>query len=235
MFDNGSRRVAVALATLAAGGLLAACGSASSGSATSSASTTASASSAGTGTSTTGGTTGSARRAQLVSCLKSHGVTLPARPAGSGPPPGGAGSSGSSGGSGGSGGGTGTGTGTSTTPRRGFFFGGGAGGPNISPKMRAAFQACGAKFGFGGGGGRGFRGRLSHTAINSFVTCVNQHGYKLPAPNFSGKGPIFPQSIESNAKFQAAAKSCQHLLVPARPSGSGSGSGSGGTSTTSGA
>ena len=227
MFDNSSRRVAVAIATIAAGGLLAACGSASSGSsASATSSTTASASAAGTGGSTTGGTTGSARRAQLVACLKTHGVTLPARPAGSGPPPGAAGGSGSSGGSGG------TGTGTSTTPRRGFFFGGGPGGPNISPKMRAAFQACGARFGFGAGG-RGFRGRLSHTAITNFVKCVNQHGYKLPAPNFSGNGPIFPRNIETNAKFQAAAKSCQNLLVPARPGGSGSGSGS--TSTTSGA
>jgi hypothetical protein len=224
VFDNSYRRVAIALATIAAGGLLAACGSASSSSSTSSSSgTTASASAAGSG----GSTTGSARRAQLVACLKSHGVTLPARPAGSGPPPGGAGSSG------GSSGGAGTGTGTSTTPRRGFFFGGGPGGAKITPKMRAAFQACGARFGFGGG--RGFRGRISHTAITSFVTCVKQHGYNLPAPNFSGKGPIFPQKIESNAKFQAAAKSCQHLLIPARPNGSGSGSGSGGTSTTSGA
>ena len=202
----------MALVTLVAGGALAACGSASSGSSTSS--TTASASS---GSSTTGGgsATGpnSARRAQLVSCLKAHGVTLPTRPAGS-PPPGGAG------------GGTGTGTtGTGTTPRRGFFFGGG-GARNISPKMQAAFKACGAQFGFGRGGGA-FGGRLSHTAITSFVTCVNKHGYKLPAPNFSGKGPIFPRSIETNAKFQAAAKSCQHLLIPARPSG--------GTSTTSGA
>jgi hypothetical protein len=150
-------------------------------------------------------------------------VTLPARPAGSGPPPGGAG------------GGTGTGTtgtgttGTGTTPRRGFFFGGGPGGANISPKMRAAFQACGARFGFGAGG-RGFRGRISHTAINSFVACVKQHGYNLPAPNFSGKGPIFPRNIESNAKFQAASKACQHLLIPSRPP-----TGSGGTSTTSGA
>jgi len=224
---NSSRRVAVALAIFAAGGLLAACGSASSGSsASASSSTTASASAAGSGGSG-GSTTGSARRAQLVACLKSHGVTLPARPAGSGPPPGSGGSGGSSGGAG-----TGTGTGTSTTPRRGFFFGGGPGRANISPKMRAAFQACGANF---GAGGRGFRGRISHAAVTSFVTCVKQHGYNLPAPNFSGKGPIFPQSIESNAKFQAAAKSCQHLLVPSRPSGSGSGSGSGGTSTTSGA
>ena len=144
-------------------------------------------------------------------------MTLPSRPAGAGgaPPGGGAPPAG---------GGTGT-TGTGTTPRRGFFFGGG-GGRNISPKLQAAFKACGANFGFRGGAG-GFGGRISHTAITSFVTCVNQHGYKLPSPNFSGKGAIFPRSIETNAKFQAAAKSCQHLLIPARPSG--------GTSTTSGA
>ena len=105
--------------------------------------------------------------------------------------------------------------------------------------MRAAFQACGARFGFGAGG-RGFRGRISHASINNFVKCVNQHGYKLPAPNFSGKGPIFPRNIETNAKFQAASRACQSLLIPPRPNGSGSGSGgsgggSGGTSTTSGA
>jgi hypothetical protein len=219
VFDVRSRRVAVALVTLVAGGALAACGSSSSGSATSSTTAAASSgSSSGSGTSTTGGGPNSARRAQLVSCLKSHGVTLLARPAGAGAPPGG--------GAPPAGGGSGTGTtGTSTTSRRGFFFGGG-GARNISPKLQAAFKACGANFGFRGGAG-GFRGRISHTAITSFVTCVNQHGYKLPSPNFSGKGPIFPQSIESNAKFQAAAKACQHLLIPARPSG--------GTSTTSGA
>ena len=117
MFDVRSRRVAVALVTLVAGGALAACGSASSASSTSS--TTASASSgsssgSGSGTSTTGGGPNSAKRAQLVSCLKSHGVTLPSRPAGAGgaPPGGGAPPAG---------GGTGT-TGTGTTPRRGLLL-----------------------------------------------------------------------------------------------------------------
>jgi len=221
----------VALVTLVAGGALAACGSASSSNTTST--TTASASSgSGSGSSsssasgTTGGGPNSARRAQLVSCLKSHGVTLPSRPPGSGPPPGAAGGGSGTGTTGTGTTGTGT-TGTGTTGRRGFFFGGG-GARNISPKMQAAFKACGADFGRGGGA---FGGRISHTAITSFVTCVNQHGYKLPTPNFSGKGPIFPRSIETNAKFQAAAKACQHLLVPARPSGGSSG----GTSTTSGA
>jgi hypothetical protein len=215
VFDVRSRRVAVALVTLVAGGALAACGSSSSGSTTSSTTASASAGSS-SGTSTTGGGANSARRAQLVSCLKSHGVTLPSRPAGGGAPP--------------AGGGTGT-TGTGTRPRGGFLFGGG-GARNISPKLQAAFKACGADFGAGFRGGAGrFRARISHTAITSFVTCVKQHGYNLPSPNFSGKGPIFPQSIESNAKFQAAAKSCEHLLIPARPSGGSTT----GTSTTSGA
>lgn len=137
----------------------------------------------------------SARRAALVACLKQHGVTLPSRPAGTG-----------------------------TTGRRGFFGGGGGAFAN-NPKLRAAFQACGARFGFGGGGR--FTGRLSHTVITKYVACVRQHGYNLPNPNFSGKGPVFPMNIRTNAKFQAASRACQSILVPPRPSG--------GTSTTSGA
>ncbi len=95
--------------------------------------------------------------------------------------------------------------------------------------MQAAFKACGANFGAGGGA---FRGRISHTAINNFVACVKKNGYpEMPSPNFSGKGPIFPRSVETNAKFQSASRTCQHLLIPARPSGGSSGT----TSTTSGA
>jgi hypothetical protein len=196
-------------AALALGGLIAACGSASSSSSSSTTTTTASAAAGGGA----GGGANPARRAALTACLKQHGVTLPARPPGA---PGGAPGTGT---------GTGT-TGTGTTPGRGFF-GGGRFANN--PKLRAAFQACGAQFGFGAGG-RGFRGRLSRTNITKYVTCVRQHGYNLPNPNFSGKGPIFPANIRNNAKFQAASKACQNLLVPPRPSGSGSG-----TSTTAGA
>ena len=163
-----------------------------------------------------GGSGISSRRAALVACLKQHGVTLPARPpgAGGGAPGGGTGTTGTNG--------------TGTTPRRGFFGGGGPFAAN--PKMRAALQACGARFGFGGGGR--FRGTLARANVTKYVTCVRQHGYNLPNPNFSGKGPVFPSNIRSNAKFQAASRACQSLLVPPRPSGSGSGAGS---STTSGA
>ena len=207
-------------AALVLGGLVAACGSASSSSTT----TTTAASAASSGA---GGGASSSRRTALAACLKQHGVTLPARPPGApgGGAPGGAPPSGGTGTGTTGTGTTGTGTtGTSTTPGRGFFGGGGFAN---NPKLRAAFQACGAKFGFGAGG-RGFRGRLSHTAITKYVTCVRQHGYNLPNPNFSGKGPVFPANIQNNAKFQAASRACQSLLVPARPAGSG-------TSTTAGA
>jgi hypothetical protein len=67
------------------------------------------------------------------------------------------------------------------------------------------------------------------------VACVKQHGYNLPAPNFSGKGPVFPASISKNAKFQAAAKSCQADLRPAGAPGPGGPPAGSGTGTTSGA
>jgi hypothetical protein len=222
LISNAPRGALIAVAALALGGLIAACGSASSSSgsasATSSTSTTASAAA---------GSPNSSQRTALAACLKQHGVTLPARPAGA---PGGAppGSGGTGTGTTGTGTGTGT-TGTGTTPRRGGGFFGGGGGFANNPKLRAALQACGAKFGFRGGG-QGFRGRVSRANVTKYVTCVRQHGYNLPNPNFSGKGGIFPTNIRSNKKFQAASRACQSLLVPPRPSGSGSG-----TSTNSGA
>jgi hypothetical protein len=213
---------------LALGCVIAACGSASGSSGASSTSATTTTASAAAGGA--GGGASSAQRAKLVTCLKQHGVTLPARPQGArGAPPGGAAPGGGTGTATTGTGTTGTSTtGTGTTPRRGFFGGGGRFANN--PKLRAAFQACGAQFGFRGGAAGGFRGRLSQAAVTKYVTCVRQHGYNLPKPNFSGKGPVFPANIRNNAKFQAASRACQSLLAPARPSGSGSG-----TSTTAGA
>ncbi len=195
---------------LALGCLIAACGSASSSSSTTG---SAGASSSSTTTSASSGAAGgtSAGRTALVACLKSHGVTLPNRPAGAPPA-------------------AGTGTGTTGTggPPGGGFFGGGSGSGARrfanNPKLQAAFKACGANFGFRRGN---FAGRISHTTITKYVTCVRQHGYDLPNPNFSGKGPIFPSNIRTNPKFVSASKACQSILVPPRPSG--------GTSTNSGA
>ncbi len=56
--------------------------------------------------------------------------------------------------------------------------------------------------------------------MTKFVACVKQHGYNLPTPNFSGKGPIFPAKIQTDKKFQAAARACASDL---RPAGAGAG------------
>jgi hypothetical protein len=218
------RHGAFVLGALAATVAIAACGSSSttssSGSAAASASSTTS-SGSGSGSGSASGRGGFARnpaqRAKLVACLKQHGVTLPARPAGSGGPPGAGPGSGSGSGSGSS-------SGSSTTPgsgggfggRQRGFFGGGAG---ANPKFRAALQACGVNF--RGAGGR-FNPAARKAAVNKFVTCVAQHGYKLPKPNFSGNGPVFPRNIESNPKFQAASKACAgDLRPPGAPQGGG--------------
>ena len=180
LIDKAPRGALIALAVIVCSCAIAACGSSSS------TSTAVASASSSTGSSSTGGSF-AARRAALVACLKSHGVTLPARPAGGYAPPAGPGTS-TAGGAG----------------PRGFF--------SNNPQAQAAFRACGANFGFRGGGAR--RRRISPQAIQSYVTCVRQHGYNLPNPNLSGTGPVFPASIRSNPKFQAASRVCQNLLVP---------------------
>jgi hypothetical protein len=189
------RQVAIALVAVVAGLLIAACGSSSSNSSTSTTAAAANSTSAG--------------RAKLVACLKAHGVTLPAgaRRFGAGGPPGTGGAPGARGPAGGGG---------------GLFGGGGSGGGGaggsrgrfFNSKTAAAFKACGAQF---GGAGR-FRGRgrfqLSHAKVTQFVACVRKHGYNLPSPNFSGKGPVFPANIRTNKKFLTASKACASILAP---------------------
>lgn len=193
--------ISIAVALIAAAAL-AACGSSSSPQSSTSSSSSGSAASAATG------------RAELAACLKQHGVTLPTRPSGAKPPSGGYGPGGGGFFGGGGGGGA----------RRG----GGAGAPNgnsaQATKFRDAMKACGANFGGGrpGAGAPGGAGaRPSAAALASFSSCVAAHGYKLPKPNTSGNGPIFPRKIESNKTFEAAAKACESHL---RPSAGGSGS-----------
>jgi hypothetical protein len=194
------RLPAVTLMVAVAALCLAACGSSSTGSSSAAASASSSSSSSGSGS-------GSGfNRTKFASCLKAHGVTLPTRPAGAGHRRPGAG-----GGGGFFGGGEGG----------GAAGGGGAGGGRFAnPKLQAALKAC---------GGANFAGRrrftFSHAAVDKFVACVKQHGYDLPAPNFSGKGGVFPASIEKNKKFQAASKACASDL---RPTGAPPGGGAGG-------
>jgi hypothetical protein len=179
-------RLPLVFAVLLSGCLIAACGSSSS----SSSSTTAVAAA--------GGPPSTASRTALRTCLRQHGVRLPARPGGSRHRSGGQGAAAGAGGG---------------PPAGGAFFGGGGSRARFrnNPKLAAAFKAC---------GGRAFPRRrfsLSHSAVSKFVACVRQHGYNMPNPNFSGNGPIFPASIRTNSKFQTASRSCAKLLFP-RPS-----------------
>ena len=132
-------------------------------------------------------------RAALTACLRKHGITLPAgagAPGGGAPP-----STPPAGGSG--------------APAGGSPPSGVPGGAN-GAKLQAAFRACGANF-----PARRNGAAVPRQTIQKYVTCVRQHGYKLPNPNFSGNGPVFAASIRSNAKFQAASRACQKLLTPA--------------------
>jgi hypothetical protein len=145
----------------------------------------------------------SASRTSLAACLRQHGITLPAgRRPGAGRPPAGA-----------PGGGSGS-PPTGGPPSGSGFPGGGAAGS----KLRAALKACGANFPAGGR-----RPGVSRQSIQRYVTCVRQHGYNLPNPNFSGNGPVFPSNIRSNAKFQSASEACQSLLAPAQGGQDGAG------------
>lgn len=180
--------------------LVAACGSSTSSGKTTAVAGTAGASAA---------STSAASRTKLVACLKSHGITLPNRPRGgrpaaggfrNGKPPAGGFRHG--------------------RPPAGGFFGGGFNSARAH-KLEAAFKACGADFPRRSGRPGGAPGRFRPTAaaVAKFSSCVANHGYKLPKPDASGNGPIFPRSIESNKRFQAAAKACVSDLRPSGPPG----------------
>jgi hypothetical protein len=188
---------------------LAACGSSSG----SSSSTNASASTS-TTTSTASGATGTARGpnsgrfAAVRECLQKNGITLPKPTPGQGRPPGGAG---------------------------GLL--GGTGGPQL-PKgvTRAQYQAALSKCGAGSFAGRGrggarFKSPAFQAALAKFATCLRENGVNVPAPNTSGKGPVFDTKgiNTSSAQFKAAEAKCQSDLSAAfRRGGAAGGPGGGG-------
>ena len=221
------RRAAAPLGVaLLAGLVLSACGGSSSGNGKS---TSASAKTGSSPSASTGASGAAGRRSALETCLKEHGVTLPSfagRPGASGA--GGFGRFGASGATGfhrfGASGATGF---------HHFGASGAAGFPGGrfagNSKDAAAFKACGADFtgGFGGGGiarpsaGFSASSAADRAAVTKYVACVRSHGFDLPNPNLTGKGPVFSttQVNRSSAKFIAANSACESLL---KFSGSGS-------------
>jgi len=175
---------------------LAACGSSSSTTATTSASTG------------TTGAKGAGRFTAVRECLQKEGITLPKRTSGQKRPPGGAG--------GFLGGGAGT--------------GGAAGAPQL-PKgvTRAQYEAALKKCGGGSFAGRGGAARFDSptfkAALTKFATCMRQNGVNVPAPNTSGKGPVFDtKGIDtSSSQFKTAEAKCQSDLSGAFKRGTGAG------------
>jgi hypothetical protein len=218
---------------------IAACGGSSNSSGSSASSSKNASKTTATGTSTT---SAAASRTALASCLKSQGVTIGQRGAGgfggfrhgtttTGTPPAGAGGGTPPAGAGGGGG----------------FPGGGGGFAGGNSKFAKAFATCQKKLGIkgfggaagrfhgGGAGGSGFTPRISTATLKSYVACIRKNGYAaMPEPKALGKGQFFPKNVETNAKFKAANKKCESVLLKAFRSVRPGAGGAGGTSTISG-
>lgn len=170
---------------------IAACG----GSGKPSKSTSASAAATSSSTSTAAGGPGGGRFAAMRACLEKEGVKLPKRPSGSQP-----------GGPGGA-------------PGGGGFPGGGEGfrrrlpGGVSSEKLQAALQKCGGSS-FAGRHRGFFNGSSGKKALTEFASCMREHGVSLPAPNTSGKGPVFDtKGLDvGSSKFRSADSKCRSKL-----------------------
>jgi hypothetical protein len=192
----------IATLMLASLGLTACGGSSGSSSSRSNAAATGAASSS---TSTTasshpGGpyTSAPPRFAAIRECLRKNGIALPKRTFGP----------------------------NDRAPRRSFRAGGSVGGP-LLPKgvtrtqFEAALKKCGGHdFGrrFGAPNGPGFRATNSpglREGLAKFAACLRHNGINVPAPNTSGKGPIFStKGIDTGSpKFRQATTKCRSALV----------------------
>jgi hypothetical protein len=182
---------AAALLVLVLAALLLAACGGSSKSVSTSATASASTSAPGGGAGARGG-----RFSALRECLQKQGITLPRRSPGS---PG--------------------------TPGAGGLLGPGSGqGPTLpSGVSRAQFEAATKKCGGGNfaRGGRAPNSPARTTALTAFAGCMRANGVNLPAPNTSGKGPVFNTSglNVTSAQLNAAQAKCSSALQGAFGSG----------------
>ncbi len=198
--SNRSRpALAAALLLVLASLALAACGSSSSASPSgSTASTAATATTATTGstapstaaTATKAATKGTAKaRTRFLAvreCLQKSGVVLPRKPG-------------------------------QQAPGAGFLAGGAPQLPKgvTAAQYQAAIKKCGGfpSGRFGGAVNRLKSGQFRQT-LAKFATCLRENGVDIPAPNTSGKGPIFnTKGVNvASAKFKAAQLKCASVL-----------------------
>jgi hypothetical protein len=202
--------MATVFALVLASLVLAACGSSSKSSSSTSTSASASASSK----TATGGPAGAGgkRFTALRECLEKEGITLP-KPTGGQHKPGKGGPGGAAGFLGG---------------------GGGAGGRQLpkgvsKSKYEAAIKKCGGSP--AGGhfkrGGSNFAGPTAKAALAKFAACMRENGVNVPAPNTSGKGPVFNTKglNTSSSKFKTAETKCASILRAAYNPSEGAGGG----------
>lgn len=76
-------------------------------------------------------------------------------------------------------------------------------------KLRAAMSKCGGNL----DGGRRF-GARNPQRLDTFAACMRQNGVHLPAPNTSGKGPVFDTNgiDTTSATFKHADAKCARQL-----------------------
>ena len=183
-YTNRSKLAAVVLVLVLASLVLVACGGSSN--------TASSSNAASAATSTTSGGAGvrGGRFSALRECLKNQGITLPRRSPGSPGTPG----------------------------AGGGLLGSGSGQGRTLPGgvSRAQFEAATKKCG-GGNFARGRRALNSPAranALSAFAGCMRANGVNLPAPNTSGKGPVFNTSglNVTSAQLNAAQAKCSSAL-----------------------
>jgi hypothetical protein len=158
------------------------------GSSNSSTTATQSASATTPGAGGTGAAPGGSRFTAFRECMQKQGITLPTRKPGEQP--------------------------------GGGFLGGGPQLPAgvTRAQYEAALTKCGSlrpRFG-GGAGGRGqrFRSPAFTAALVKFGTCMRENGIALPAPNTTGKGPVFSTGgiNTTSPQFKAAESKCSPVL-----------------------
>ena len=101
-----------------------------------------------------------------------------------------------------------------TLPRRqGGFLGGAQLPAGVSrEQLQAAVKKCGgAPF---LGAGRPIRTPGLEQTLTKFAACMRENGVNVPAPNTSGKGPIFNTAgiDTTSAQFRTAESKCRSLL-----------------------
>lgn len=162
-------------------------------------------SSAGKSSSTSSNKAGGPNSSQftaLRSCLQKQGVTLPS-------PSGGA-------------------TGQPGGPDAGAPDAGAGGFQLPKGVTQAQYQAALKKCGAGNlpqGRAGAFHSASARAGLVKYAACLRQNGINVPAPNTTGKGPVFStKGIDtSSTKFKAAQSKCQSDLKGAFPGGAGGG------------